>query len=428
MASSRILRVAVLAACSVIVAPLQHQVTQYDRTTLDADVEEGDSIGREWLIGYDSFPASDAAEVANSMLPAKASSHMRSFLRDVKILKPEQVQAQAMLLAYGVAVGFVVVCVAAMYYPMGFGVVLQIVLYICALAFVKLSVKTVFVGHGFFYPKFVTAVHLAASSLAGFAVMSYRSLKRDEPFTVPTSTEIWYGILPIAMTFGLSIGSENSALVFVSAAFSEVIGACSPVFSALLTVLMGMPFHNELLAPICVVILGCTVTVTGELTFSLVGTLLLLLGVVCRCFKAVMQQRLMTGETKERFDPVAMMAWTCLFSLAFMVVYTAATEGMTPIHHLATAHDLGGLIFSILISTILACLLNLSALFVVKHIGAVGMQLVAQMKSVLIVIGGIALLHETFTPVEFFGFGAVLSGVYWYSSMKMKLESGAKGH
>lgn len=335
---------------------------------------------------------------------------------------------QVMLLGYFAAICFVVLCISVMYYPMGFSVVFQIVLYICALTFVKLSVKTVFVTYSFFYPKFLTALHLGVSSIAGFMLMGYRSMMDGRPFVVPSTAEFAMGIMPIAGAFALSIGSENSALVFCSAAFSEVVGSTNPVASALLTWVLRMPFHVKLLLPIGVVVIGCIVSVTGELKFSLVGTLLLLLSTVCRAFKSVMQQKLMTGTTKEKFEPVSMLAWTCLASLLLMAVYAMASEGTAPFLELASADNYKGLYSAIAISCTLAVVLNLSALFVVKQIGAVGMQIVAQMKSALIVIGGIALLNESFTTREFIGFGAVLAGVYWYSSMKMGLDPNAKGH
>lgn len=375
-----------------------------------------------FFLQRESFSGEDAVDVANAMLLESAQP---------PALLQQSLAGHgpnAMIAVYCLAIGFVVLCVTAMYYPMGLHVVFQIVLYICALAFVKLSVKTVFVGYSFFYPKFLTAIHLGLSSLAGFVIMAFRSSSSARTFTVPTMAEFCTGILPIAATFAVSIGSENSALVFCSAAFSEVVGATNPVVSALLTWMLGMPFHSKLLMPIGVVVAGCIFSVTGELNFNVMGTFLLVLATVCRAFKSVMQQKLMTGETKEKFDPVSLMAWTCLASMMLMVLYCAVTEGGEPVRALSMSKDRGGLCCAILASALLALILNLSALFVVKQIGAVGMQLVAQMKSALIVIGGIALLHETFTPKEFVGFGFVLVGVYWYSSLKMLLEPNSKGH
>lgn len=333
--------------------------------------------------------------------------------------------SESMLLAYVGAVLAMVIVVSAMFFQMGFAVVLQVVMYVCCLAFVKIVMKTVF-EYGFDYAKFVTSLHLLVSSLAAFAVLLYRQQTTGKPIAVPTANELWFGILPISMTFGLSIGTENQALVLVSAAFSEVVAASNPVMSAFLTWLFGMGFDMRLLAPICVVVSGCVISVKGELHFSALGLGMLLFAVFLRGLKAVMQQKLMTGETKEKFDPVTLMAWSCLFACLQLVVYSAATEGRAPFNALAASTDSAGLVSAIVASCIIACALNMSALFVVKQLGAVGMQMVSQMKSLLVVIGGIALLAESFTRLQYVGFAIVLMGVYWFSRMKSSITPAPK--
>merc|ERR1719204_2241413 len=283
---------------------------------------------------------------------------------------------------YGAALLAMVAIVAIMFWPMGLNVVVQVVLYVSCLAFVKIALKLVY-ERDFNFPKFVTAVHLLISSSAAFTVIIYRRCKTGDPIPVPTKDELLYGIIPIASTFGLSIASENSALVFVSAAFSEVVASTNPVMSFILTWAFGLGCEPKLLPPIAVVVLGCLVSVEGELHFSMLGLALLLLSVFFRGLKAVMQQKLMTGSTKEKFDPVTLMAWSCL--VAFFVVggYSAATEGAAPVMAIAGAKDLAALLGVILFSAAIACTLNLAALFVIKQLGAVGMQMVSQMKAIL---------------------------------------------
>jgi drug/metabolite transporter (DMT)-like permease len=328
--------------------------------------------------------------------------------------------SDSMILTYSGAVLVMVIVVSAMFFQMGFAVVVQVVMYVCCLAFVKIVMKVVY-EYGFDYAKFVTSLHLFVSSLAAFAVLFFRQQTSGKPIAVPTANELCFGILPISMTFGLSIGTENQALVLVSAAFSEVVAASNPVMSAFLTWLFGMGFDMRLLAPICVVVSGCVLSVKGELHFSSMGLFMLLFAVFLRGIKAVMQQKLMTGETKEKFDPVTLMAWSCMLACLQLVIYSAATEGRAPFDALAASTDATGLISAIIASCIIACALNMSALYVVKQLGAVGMQMVSQMKSLLVVIGGIALLSESFTPLQYVGFGIVLIGVYWFSYMKRTL-------
>jgi len=329
--------------------------------------------------------------------------------------------------AYGVAIAVMVMLVTAMFYQQGFFTCFQVVLYVSCLAFIKIALKMVY-EYGFNYPKFITACHLFVSSSAAFVVLLHRNLSNGKPVPVPTSSEFFMGILPIASTFGFSIASENSALVFVSAAFSEVVASSNPVMSAFLTWALGMPFPLQLLMPIGVVVIGCAISVTGEMYFSAVGLALLLLSVFFRGLKAVMQQKLMTGETKEKFDPVTLMAWTCMVAFFVVITYSALTEGRAPFEKMKEVSDFGGFFAALLGSCVIACTLNISALFVIKQLGAVGMQMVSQMKAMLVVIGGIAVLNESFTLVQWAGFVTVLGGVYWYSQMQRTLNPNAKGH
>jgi len=354
-----------------------------------------------------------------------AHSHQKGHFKQLANTKTGGDDTGALLVAYGVAMIAMVAAVTAMFYPMGAAVCCQVVLYVSCLAFVKLALKIVY-EYDFNYPKFITSVHLLCSSLAGFTVLAYRNLSAGKQIAVPTRDELFMGILPIASTFGFSIASENSALVFVSAAFSEVVASTNPVMSFTLTWVFGLGANLQLLMPIGVVILGCLISVEGEMYFSSMGLALLLLSVFFRGLKAVMQQKLMTGETKEKFDPVTLMAWTCLFAFTVVFLYSLATEGALPWNALAASPDLVGLIGAIAGSAVIAVTLNLSALFVIRQLGAVGMQMVSQMKALLVVIGGMALLGESFTNMQKIGFAIVLSGVYWYSRIQQRANAAAQ--
>jgi len=292
---------------------------------------------------------------------------------------------------------------------------------------VKLVMKAVYTKD-FKYPIFVTSLHLLFSSAVAFGLMFYRYFKEGVKPGSPSISEFFCGILPIALTFGFSIGAENSSLTLVSASFSEVIGAMAPVFTAFLSIAMGLDFPWPCLIPIAVVIAGSCVTIAGEMRFSKMGLALLLASGFMRAGKGVMQQKLMTGAIKEKFDPVTTMAWTCLVSWVELAIYSACMEGMGPFRAMAghNAHGgaiaVGPLMGAILVSCVVALGLNLSALFVIKRLGAVGMQMIAQMKSILTVGGGIAFLGEIFTVKQKIGFAVVLLGVYAFATLKRKLD------
>merc|ERR1719499_613562 len=87
---------------------------------------------------------------------------------------------------------------------------------------------------------------------------------------------------------------------------------------------------------------------------------------------------------------------------------------------------LHALLFAILLSCVNAVILNLAQLYVTKHLGAVGGQLVSQAKMVLTVLGGMVLFGERFSQLETFGFALALVGVYTFTRMDQAFKAKQK--
>jgi len=330
--------------------------------------------------------------------------------------------------------------IVALFFHRGWSVVCRIIIYLMALSTMKLTVKLLYVDHQFNFPKFVTATHFYASGVVSLIVLSFRkqplnsldttaesrfahilsedtklSQKLAKRYGVPTSREFWLMIMPIASCFAVSIASNNFALVFSSAAFTEIVGATSPVATIAVVVLLGMPFNWRILVPTLITVTGCVVSTSGELHFSGFGMACCLISVFSRSFKTAMQERMMGGATKEKFDPVTLLCWMCIPSAVLMSAWSLSVEGLTPFITLRDSSRRPALGCAMLLCCANACILNLSNLFCTKDLGAVGTQLVGQMKSVLTVLGAVALFHEAVTPIEIAGFIGVLIGVFLFS-------------
>merc|ERR1719210_2459346 len=130
----------------------------------------------------------------------------------------------------------------------------------------------------------------------------------------------------------------------------------------------------------------------------------------------------MMGETKDKFDPCALLFWICLPSMVVMFLASLATEGLEPYTRLATmeASKLHGLFLAVGASCVNATILNLAQLFVTKDLGAVGSELAAQAKTVLVVLGSMVLFADPVTLLQVVGFVQVMSGVFIFSRMDQK--------
>merc|ERR1719197_623895 len=108
-----------------------------------------------------------------------------------------------------------------------------------------------------------------------------------------------------------------------------------------------------------------------------------------------------------------------------MIAWSLSVEGIAPVVMLLESTRRRSLVLVLCISCVNACILNLSNLFCTKDLGAVGVQLVAQTKSVLTVLGAVALFHEAVTPIEILGFIGVLIGVYWFTNVEKSVQQKA---
>jgi len=327
----------------------------------------------------------------------------------------------ALLVCYGVfALG-----VLTLFREQGITMVASIMIYVISMSTMTLTVKFVFKEYHFYFPELLTALHLLASACAGFAVLLCWRLWFDIPLTTPTPVEFLFRVLPISLCFGASIAANNNALVRMSAGMVEIMGSTTPIFSIPVTMLFGLHFNMWLLIPTCVVVLGAIVAVEPwGLSVSAPGVVFCLVAVVCRSFKAVLQQVSMTGEQKHKFDPCTLLAWVSACSSVEMLIWSFAASGTKPFREFRSRAS-WGLVLAILISTANAVVLNMSMLFVTRELGAVATQIIGQTKAVLIVLGSMAVFHEELSPWEIVGFVLIMGGTFWFSRKQLQSKQAA---
>lgn len=284
-----------------------------------------------------------------------------------------------------------------------------------------LTVKNVYNVSAFHYPKWLTATHFISGFIVCSAVMLYRRLVDGKGIPVPTTRQFFSGILPIAISFSASIGASNMALVGSNAAFVEMVSASGPLCTVLASVAMGLPFKFHKVWPVILVTVGMCVCATGELKFSMLGFCLALFATLARAVKASLQQLLMSNmDNQVKLDPIELLAWVCPPSILIMLTWSWLTEGSQPYWALAESDPSLRLHGSILLTCFNACVLNVSALFVMKDLGAVAMQLCGQLKGAIVVIGGVAIFGEHVTSVQTLGFALEMIGAFWYNSLDQR--------
>jgi drug/metabolite transporter (DMT)-like permease len=193
-----------------------------------------------------------------------------------------------------------------------------------------------------------------------------------------------------------------------------------------MVVLMRKPFYLGLVIPCFIVFLGCAMCSKSDPTYTLFGLLLAAGANVPRSLKAVLQQLLMQKEENSiEHSPLEVLAWTCVPSAFVMFCGSILQEGTAPYLAFRSVErsQAWHLVGAIFLSCVNACILNSANLFGVKDLGAVGSQIVAQTKALLVVLGGMSMLGEDIPRMEFAGFLLVMVGVFMYNDMEARFKA-----
>jgi len=321
------------------------------------------------------------------------------------------------------AVSLTTAIVVFLYWRKGTFLVLKVMIYLIALATMKAAVKEVNL-YNFKFPLFLTGTHFVICTMVAFALLLHNSISTGKEMAKPCLQDFGTRFGPIAVAFAVSVSMNNMALVYSTTSFVEIVGATGPIVTVLMTSVMGKPVDMRLLAPCFLVFVGCALTSTGEANFSWLGLLLSAGSNFPRAVKAVLQQLLLQQDaTGTTYSPVEVLAWTCLPSSMVMLVWSFLQEGTMPYHQLYAEGFTSMLMVAVLLSCANACILNTACLFVVKDLGAVGAGIVAQIKSMLVVLGGVCFLQEQVSRSKFVGFLLVMVGVYIYNDLDSRLKA-----
>jgi drug/metabolite transporter (DMT)-like permease len=322
-----------------------------------------------------------------------------------------------------VSITLMTLIVAGLYKHKGWLIVMRTLAYLFSLSTITLTVKDVYMDD-FRFPRFVSALHLFACGAIAFAIMLYRQRRGEKAIKIPSWTDFLLTFVPIATVISSSIVVNNMALSHIGTGLVELVSGCAPVFVFFIGALFEQTINYKLLWPVVVVCLGTATCVEGKLHFSSIGLGLALIATFLRAAKSTMQYTLMSGGENARMDPVELLAWLSIPSLVIMLAWSSLVEGAVPYKALYKFHSTS-LQVSLLVSCINAVILNFAYMFVVRDLGAIGVIIVAQLKGILIILSGGAMLGGMMNVNQCLGYCVIVAGVFWFNSVE---EKGDKKH
>ena len=294
------------------------------------------------------------------------------------------------------------------------------------------------------YPIILTTYHLGLASVLT-QIMARWTTILDGRHKIKMNRQVYMkAIVPIGVTFSLSLIGSNLAYLYLSVAFIQMLKATTPVAVLLAGWLLGVSRPDaKVLVNVSVIAFGILLASIGEIDFVLIGVLFQLCGVVFEALRLSLVQKILSTEYKmDALLSIYYYAPICAV-LNFIVALIFELPRVTA----AEFANVG--LFNFAVNGMIAFLLNFAAVSLVGYsfcsistslhtnlglqIGktsAVVLTLCGVLKDILLVMASMIIWGTQVTPLQAFGYTIALAGIVYYklghkAAKKMILDAGS---
>ncbi|ESW35225.1 hypothetical protein PHAVU_001G216900 [Phaseolus vulgaris] len=263
------------------------------------------------------------------------------------------------------------------------------------------------------FPITLTMIHMAFSG--GVAFFLVRVLKVVSPIKM-TFNIYATCVVPISAFFAASLWFGNTAYLYISVAFIQMLKALMPVATFLVAVTCGTEkLRCDVFWNMVLVSVGVVISSYGEIQFNVLGTVYQVTGIVAEALRLVLTQVLLQKKGLT-LNPITSLYYIapCSFVFLFIPWYILEKPEMEDPHMQFNFW----IFFS---NTVCAFALNLSTFLVIGRTGAVTIRVAGVLKDWLLITLSTVLFPESkITGLNIIGYAIALIGVVIYNYLKVK--------
>ncbi|CAI8599655.1 unnamed protein product [Vicia faba] len=263
------------------------------------------------------------------------------------------------------------------------------------------------------FPISLTMIHM--SFCATLAVLLVRVFKFVEP--VSMSREVYLSsVVPIGALYSLSLWLSNSAYIYLSVSFIQMLKALMPVaVYSIGVVLKKENYKNDTMFNMLSISLGVGVAAYGEARFDTWGVVLQLGAVAFEATRLVMIQILLNSKGIS-LNPITSLYYVAPCCLVFLSVPWILVE--FPVLRDTSSFHFDFVIFGT--NSLCAFALNLAVFLLVGKTSALTMNVAGVVKDWLLIAFSWSVIKDTVTPINLFGYGLAFLGVAYYNHSKLQ--------
>ncbi|KAK9279508.1 hypothetical protein L1049_013187 [Liquidambar formosana] len=257
--------------------------------------------------------------------------------------------------------------------------------------------------YNFPFPISLTMIHMAFCSTLAFIIV--RLLHLVEPVTM--SADLYLkSVVPIGLLYSLSLWFSNSAYIYLSVSFIQMLKALMPVAVYSIGILLRKDaFKSNIMGNMLAISLGVGIAAYGEARFDSWGVILQLGAVAFEATRLVMIQILLTSKGIT-LNPITSLYYVAPCCLVFLSVPWLLVE--FPVLKQASTFRIDFVIFGT--NSLCAFALNLAVFLLVGKTSALTMNVAGVVKDWLLIAFSWSVIKDTVTPLNLFRVWACVLG------------------
>ncbi|XP_028789510.1 probable sugar phosphate/phosphate translocator At3g14410 isoform X2 [Neltuma alba] len=268
------------------------------------------------------------------------------------------------------------------------------------------------------YPLALTLLHMVFSSVLCFVLTKIlKVMKVEEGMT----TEIYVtSVVPIGAMFAMTLWLGNTAYLYISVSFAQMLKAIMPVAVFILGVAAGLEVMScRMLVIMSVISFGVLVASYGEIHINWIGVIYQMGGVVGEALRLIFME-IFVKRKGLKLNPISVMYYVspcsalCLF-IPWIFLEKTKMEEHGPWNFPPTV---------LILNCLCTFALNLSVFLVITHTSALTIRVAGVVKDWVVVLLSAVLFADTkLTVINLFGYAIAIAGVAAYNNHKLKKEA-----
>ncbi|XP_072966675.1 probable sugar phosphate/phosphate translocator At3g14410 [Typha angustifolia] len=268
------------------------------------------------------------------------------------------------------------------------------------------------------YPVALTLLHMLFSSVLCFALTKvFKIIKIEEGMTTETYTT---SVVPIGAMFAMTLWLGNSAYLYISVAFAQMLKAVMPVAVFLLGAAAGLEeMSSRMFFIMSVISFGVIVASYGEVTISWVGVVYQMGGVVAEALRLIFIE-IFLKRKGVRLNLISMMYYVSPCSALCLFIPWIFLE--KPKMDSSGSWNFPPLI--LFFNCMCTFVLNLSVFLVISRTSALTARVTGVVRDwVVVLLSAIIFADTKLTIINIVGYGIAIAGVVAYNNHKLKVEA-----